>query len=169
MSEEYNALLTNNTSTSFNASVNNVKTSDETLAGPIYEEARVTNFAKLKRKTKIAKIALLSVTVGVTGGALTVSITNKVNGDIPTFTNTEITLNEGTIYYSFSIAKQTKYLSYFSIKNDEEELYYVQHGSVGDYFGEYQLKDYQGQFTAEIGYTNGADIFKAIKSETFTI
>ena len=167
---EYNNTIFDNTAANFNFSPNNVETSDELLAPETYNYERETNFAKLKRKIKIAKIAIFSVTVTVTGGAIIVGLTQNNNGPkIPAIEAPVFRVENKTLYYSFKLTNLKNYIVTFTINNTKENVYQVVLDKEDIYENNYDLSSYSGSMNASLHYSNEVDHFGNLYSYNFEL
>lgn len=167
---EFNNIAFDNTATSTNFSPDNVAQSDELLAPETYNYERVTNFAKLKRKIKVAKIAIFSVTVSVTGGAIVVGLTQNNNGPkIPVIETPNFRVENKTLHYSFKINDIRNYKVIFTIKNNKENIYEVALDKNDTYENSYDLSNYSGSMSATLDYYNGVDHFGNLYTYNFEL
>lgn len=167
---EFNNIVFDNTATTTNFSPNNVAQSDELLAPETYNYERETNFAKLKRKIKIAKIAVFSVTVTVTGGAIVVGLNqNNVGAKTPVVEAPSFRVENKTLIYSFKLNNVNNYKVIFTINQDKENIYKVTLDKDNTYENSYDLSSYSGSMSASLDYTNEVDHAGNLYTFNFTI
>ena len=167
---DYNNIVFDNTANNFNFSPDNTATSDELSAPENYNYERETNFAKLKRKIKIAKIAIFSVTVTVTGGAIVVGLTQNNNGPkTPAIEAPAFRLENKTLYYSFRVTDLNNYKVIFKINNDKENIYQVILDKENTYENSYDLSSYSGSMSATLDYSNEVDHYGNLYTYEFTL
>ena len=167
---EINNIPFDNTAVTTNFSPNNTLQSDELLTGESFDYERQTNFSKLKRKIKITKIVLFSITVSVTGGAIVVGITqNGIGANPPTIEAPAFKLENKTLIYSFALSNLRNYKVIFTINKGNEQIYNVKLDKEQKYESSYDLSNYSGSLNAKIDYSNDADHFGNLYTFEFTI
>lgn len=167
---EFNNIVFDNTATTTNFSPNNVAQSDELLAPETYNYERETNFAKLKRKIKIAKIAVFSVTVTVTGGAIVIGLTQSNNGPkIPVVETPSFRVENKTLFYSFKLNDVKNYKVIFTIKNNKGNIYEIVLDKDDTYENSYDLSSYSGSLSASLDYSNEVDLFGNLYTYNFEL
>ena len=167
---DFNNTVFDNTAANFNFSPDNTATSDELSAGEIYDYERETNFAKLKRKIKIAKIAIFSVTVSVTGGAIIVGLVQNNNGPkTPVIEAPNFRVENKTLFYSFTLNDIRNYKVIFTIKNNKENIYEVVLDKNDTYENSYDLSSYSGSMSATLDYSNEVDHYGNLYTFNFEL
>lgn len=167
---EFNDIQFNNLKETTNFSPNNIEQSDELLVGESFDYERQTNFSKLKRKIKITKIALFSVTVSVTGGAIVVGLTqNAMGATPPTIEAPAFRLENKTLIYSFTLSNLRNYKVIFTINKGNEQIYNVKLDKEQKYENSYDLSNYSGSLNAKIDYSNDVDHFGNLYTFEFTL
>lgn len=167
---EFNNIVFDNTNANFNYSPDNVQTSDELLAGETYDYERETNFAKMKRKIKVAKLAIFSVTVTITGGAIVVGLTqNEGFLKTPVIEAPSFRVENKVLYYSFNLTNLKNYKVTFTINQNKENLYKIILDKENKYENSYDLSSYSGSMSASLDYTNEADHFGNLYTYNFTL
>ena len=167
---EYNNTVFDNTAANFNFSPDNTAQSDELLAPETYNYERETNFAKLKRKIKIAKIAIFSVTVTVTGGAIVVGLTQNNNGTkTPAIEAPAFRVENKTLHYSFKLTNLNNYKVIFTINKDKENIYKVILDKEDGYENSYDLSSFSGSMSATLDYSNEVDHYGNLYTYNFEL
>ncbi|MBQ0009217.1 MAG: hypothetical protein KBS97_02975 [Firmicutes bacterium] len=167
---DFNNTVFDNTAANFNFSPDNTATSDELKVGETYNHERETNFAKLKRKIKIAKIAIFSVTVTITGGAIVVGLTQNKNAiKTPVVESLNFRVKNKTLFYSFKLTDINNYKVIFTIKNSKENIYEVVLDKNDTYENSYDLSSYSGSMSASLDYSNEVDHYGNLYTFNFEL
>ena len=167
---DYNNIEFDNTAEKTVFSPNNVAESDEILAPETYDYERETNFAKLKRKIKVAKIAFFSVTVTVTGGAIVIGLAQNNNGPkIPVIETPNFRIENKNLLYAFKINDIKNYKVIFTIKNSKENIYQVILEKDDTYENSYDLSNFSGSMSATLDYSNEVDLFGNLYTYNFEL
>ena len=157
MDSEFNDLTTNNLATSFDASPNNIATSDE-LSAPAVFQGTLTSYAKSRRIAQGITTAIAILSVGVGGVSF---LTSQFVDTPPTISaNTiDISSTEDCLDYAFAIDNPKGYAAAFEVLIEEKTIYTLEvtegktySGSVTDlgydksgrYVLHYQAGDYRG-------------------------
>lgn len=167
---EFNNIAFDNTAQTTNFSPNNITTSDELLAPETYNYEKPTNFSKLKKKIKVAKIAFFSVTITVTGGAIVVGLRqNNIGAKPPVVEAPSFRVENKIIFYSFKLNDIKNYKIMFTISKDNEQIYKVMIDKEDKYENSYDLSNYSGSLNASIDYSNDVDHFGNLYKYEFTL
>lgn len=123
MANEINDLVYNNTKITFTAQTNNIATSDETTASPLYQEKMGTVYSKSKsvvRAFNFTGISLILTAAAIKTGSL---ISNVYILNPPTVKDAIYKLESHTFTGEFTISNIGKYqINYFLTVNGEEVL-----------------------------------------------
>lgn len=167
---EYNNTVFDNTAQTFNSSPDNTTTSDELLAGEVYDYEHETNFAKAKRVAKAIKIVFFTITISVTGGAIVVGLTrSNVGSATPKIEEPVFNVENKVLYYSFNLTNLKNYKVTFTILNKETEIYKVVLEKEQTYSNSYDLSKYSGSMSASLDYSNDVDHFGNLYKYPFTL
>ena len=168
MEEEFNNLAINNTPITFTGSVDNVATSDELLASPIYQDKLGgTSYSRSKAVSKainFAGISLLLTAAAIKTGSL---ISNAYILNPPSIVEPSYVYKDHTFTYNFTVSNKGEYeITYFLYVN-EEEVIKKDCSKEQEYTGSCDnLKD-GDKCHFYIEFTNGADYKKTISNYEF--
>ena len=169
MKDEINNLTYNNTDITFTGATDNIKTSDELTATPLYQDKMGTAYSKSKavvRAFNFAGISLILTAVAIKTGNL---ISNVYVLNPPSVSDVVCRLENKVFSFEFNVSNSGKYeVTYYLYINDVEKL--KKDCSESTYYdGEYKdlkIGD-KGRFYIE--FTNRVDYKKTIESYTFTV
>ena len=123
MSEYLNDLKYDNTKITFNQNTNNIATSDELTATPLYQDKMGTAYSKSKavvRAFNMVGISLILTATAIKTGSL---ISNVFILNPPTISEKSYLVEDGTFKATFTISNSGKYrIDYHLFINDEEVL-----------------------------------------------
>lgn len=149
---EFNDLTTDNTATSFDPSPDNIATSDETEAAPVYAEETVTQYAKAKRVAAAVTTTIAVVSVGVGG----VSLFNTTVVDTPPTISEESTFvvsdTEDSFTYDFTVTNDKQYTMSFDIYIETEVKFTLDVTEAREYSGTVTGLGYNKEGYYEITY-----------------
>ena len=171
MNEELNNLTYDNTKITFSNNVNNIATSDEITASPIYQDKMGTAYSRSKsvaRAFNFAGISLILTAAAIKTGSL---ISNVYVLNPPSVENASYKVINQTFNAEFTISNPGKYqITYYLFINENEESVLIDDCSEStEYLVEYDAlnKGDRGRFYIE--FTNRVDYKKTIDSYTFTL
>ena len=171
MADELNNLAYNNPNITFTNNVNNIATSDELDAVPIYQDKMGTAYSKSKHITRafnIAGISLIMTAAAIKTGSI---ISNAYVLNPPSVSAHTYTLKDHVFNASFTISNPGNYkIDYYLFVNDNKEA--VISGDCSEekeYTFEYQdlKKNDRGHFYIE--FTNKVDYKKTIETYKFVV
>ena len=113
--DELNNFDVNNTKTTFSVNTNNIETSDELTADPIYQNKMGTNYSKAKWASRIIKftgVALILTAAAIATGNF---VTNGFVLNPPSVSAAKVSIEEETLNYRFVIKNAKKYKTYMVI------------------------------------------------------
>lgn len=169
MNEELNVLTYDNTKTTFTHDVNNVLTSDELTAAPLYQDKMGTSYSKSKalaRAFNVAGISLILTAAAIRTGSL---IANAFVLSPPSITNISYELSGHTFSFEFTVSNPAEFTINYYIYINDIEMLSVDCSEPDTYVGSYSelKKGDEGLFYIE--FTNRVDYRKAIERHTFTV
>lgn len=165
MSDELNNLNTENTKTTFTNTPNNVETSDELKADPLYYRQLGTAYSIGKG----VKAALIATGTLLTIGGGTLLAFSFLNGSVikaPEVIDIKVESHSPTtIDYSFRIkANDNKYDVVFVLTDiDDSGIYKFKANEINFYEG--QIKDLKDntKYNYKIAFTNNSDLYRVIE------
>ena len=169
MEQELNVLEYDNTKVTFTGKTNNIATSDELEASPIYQDKMGTAYSKARAISKainITGISLILTAAAIKTGSL---IANAYILNPPSLSSNHYTVSEHVFTYEFTVSNPGKYtLSYFFEINNNKVI-------MGDcseertYSGTYEGINKGDKLHFYVEFTNGVDYTKTIDSYKFTV
>ena len=169
MEQELNVLEYDNAKVTFTGQTNNIATSDELEAAPIYQDKMGTAYSRAKAISKainVTGISLLLTAAAIKTGSL---IANAYILNPPSISNNHYAVTEHVFNYEFTISNPGKYtINYFLEINNNKVI-------IGDCSEE---KTYEGTYEAiktgdelhfYIQFTNNVDYTKTIDNYKYTV
>ena len=162
MTGEFNDLTFNNNNPTFSLATNNIETSDELNAGPLFQYQTDTEYAKRKRVAKIVTVTGISLALTATLVSSGSILSNVFIVSPPKVANTNYEVDKDGFKYSFEITNDLEYKTYYYLKLDNKTVFEEDCSVAGEYKGIYtDIKDGQNlEFIIE--FTNSFDYIKAI-------
>ena len=171
MANELNDLTYNNTPITFTDKTDNIKTSDELSAAPLYQDKMGTVYSKSKsvvRAFNFAGISLILTAAVIKTGSF---ISNVYVLNPPSVSETSYQVIDHTFTASFKVSNPNKYQvsCYLFINNNEEAALAEDCSEQKEYTFTYQelSKGDVGRFYIE--FTNSVDYKKVIESYDFKV
>ena len=169
MANELNDLTYNNTNISFTTQTNNIATSDETTASPIYQDKMGTAYSRSKsvvRAFNFAGISLILTAAAIKTGSL---ISNVYILNPPSVKDATYEVETHTFTGEFTISNLGKYQIYYFLTINGEEVLKEDCSEEKSYLVTYEnLKQGdEGHFYIE--FTNKVDYKKTIDSYRFKV
>ena len=163
MDGELNELYYDNTKITFSTETNNIETSDELTADPIYQNQMGTKYSRSKRNAgKVVVITGLSVVftaAAITSGSM---ISNIFIVSPPTISNPTFSITENGFAYSFSITNKFSYKSTYFIKLDNVVVLQQDCTQAGDYSSIFADLGDAKKLDFYVSFTNPFDYVKTI-------
>ena len=169
MENEFNTLVYENTKVTFTGKTDNIATSDELTAAPLYQDKMGTNYSQSKmvvRVFNITGISLILTAAAIKTGSL---IANAYVLNPPSVSNAIYRVKDKTFNASFTISNPNNYvINYYLYINNievlteectEEKEYTVNYDKL-------KIND-KGRFYIE--FTNEVDYKKTIDSYKFVV
>ena len=166
MEQELNVLEYDNAKVTFTGKTDNIATSDELEAAPIYQDKMDTAYSRARAITKainITGISLLLTAAAIKTGSL---IANAYILNPPSISNNHYEVTEHVFNYEFTVSNPGEYtVNYFLEINNNKVI-------IGDcseektYTGSYEGLNkgdklhFYVQFTNEVDYTKTIDNYK---------
>lgn len=169
MDGEFNELSYNNTNITFSATTNNIATSDETSADPIYQRQMGTNYSKSKKAAKGVTIAVLAFSftaIAVSTGSV---LKNIFVWNPPTISNQSIVVQGETLTYSFTVKNKMNYKTTYYLEINGERVIDELCSESKDYSGEYSPVASGDRCKFFITFTNSIDYYKTIYTNDFVV
>lgn len=169
MEGEFNNLNINNAPITFSVATNNIATSDETSADPIYQRQMGTNFSKAKKVSKgitIVGISIAFTAIAVSTGSV---LKNIFIVNPPEIKNAEFVISEGTFSYSFSVTNKQGYKITYLLDVNGGRVLEEDCTEAKDYSGEYSPLVSGDKCKFFIQFTNSFDYYKTILTKEFVI
>ena len=167
MEGEFNNLNYNNTNITFSVATNNIATSDETSADPIYVRQLGTNYSRSKKVGKavvLTGLALTITAVAISGGSL---IRNVYVPSPPTVTNPTFSVSDGKLSYSFTIENKLGYVTTYFIDINGTNVVKEDCREAREYVGEYSPIEAGSKCKFYVTFTNSFDYIKTVYSTEF--
>jgi hypothetical protein len=171
MAEELNNLVYNNTNITFTNNVNNIATSDELEAAPLYQDKMGTVYSRSKHITRafnVAGISLILTAAAIKTGSI---ISNAYVLNPPSLTNKEFIVEKHSFKATFTVSNPMKYaMSYYLFINENEEPVIKEDCTEAkEYTFEYNelQKGDSGHFYIE--FSNKVDYRKTIETFNFKV
>ena len=167
MEGEFNNLNVNNTNITFSVATNNIATSDETSADPIYQRQMGTLYSKSKKVTRVLTIAGLSVAftaIAVSSGSV---LKNIFVPTPPAINFPTVTFTEEKIVYSFSVSNPKNYVTTYCLEINGTRVIEESCRETKDYVGEYSPVVAGDKCKFFITFTNSFDYYKTIYTNEF--
>ena len=169
MNEELNNLTYDNTKVTFSTSTNNIETSDELEAAPIYQDKMGTNYSRSKgvaRAINIAGISLILTAAAIKTGSL---LANAYVLNPPSVSEQTFVVENKVFSYEFTVSNPGEYqITYYLYVNDIE----VMQGDCtkeDTYVGSYDALNSGDKGHFYIEFTNRVDYQKTIESYKFIV
>ncbi len=139
---EVNNLQTDNIATNFNASPNNVETSDELSLAESFFAKQDTNYATKKREDDKNKKTVTTLTLGATAILSTFIFANSYLPTLPKVNDISQTIVEGSLQYSFNIVGNKKYALTYLVSVNDETFYETDVSENAHYEGKVDIASY---------------------------
>ena len=169
MDGEFNNLDYNNANITFSVATNNIATSDETSADPIYQRQMGTNYSKGKKVGKAITIVGISIAltaVAISSGSI---IKNIFVPAPPEVVSPTVLVNGETLSFIFSIKNPRKYKTTYFVDINGENVLQEECVMEQDYVGEYSPVKVGDRCKFYITFTNSLDYYKTIYTNEFVV
>lgn len=168
MDGEFNNLATENAKITFNMATDNIATSDELTADPIYQRQMGTAYSRGKKVSRIvtaAGITLLLTATAIKSGQV---ITNAFIVNPPKISNTNVTVENNILNYSFSIENVNGYPITIFLYQERVKVYEKDCTNPGDYEGTIPDLEKWKDYKFYVEFTNKFDYRKSLYTYSFT-
>ena len=169
MDGEFNNFNINNTNITFSVATNNIETSDETTADPIYQRQMGTVHScgkKVAKAVTITGIALTFTAATISGGKV---LSNAFVTNPPTVSSPTFVVEEDTLHYSFVIKNDENYKTAYFIELNGEEVFNEQCTEAKEYLGTYSPVEKNSRVKFYVKFTNSFDYYKTIYTNEFIV
>lgn len=170
MEGEFNELNYNNSNITFSTATDNIATSDELSASPIYQQQMGTKFSRGKKVGKAINIVGLSLIFTATAVASGSIITNIFIVNPPTVEMKNIAVSGNTLTYDFVIENKQNYKTTYFIELNRKTVYQESCSEAKEYSSSYEFdvgKKSDAKFY--ISFTNSFDYRKTIYTKSFVV
>ena len=167
MDGEFNNFNINNTNITFSVATNNIATSDETSADPIYQRQMGTVYARGKKVGKavtITGITLAFTAIAISTGSV---LKNIFVPNPPTVESPIVEVVDGTLNYSFSITNKNNYKIFYKLDINGETVLDKLCSEAKEYSGTYSPIPSDSKCKFYITFTNSLDYYKVIYTNEF--
>ena len=171
MANELNDLSYNNTNITFSTKTNNIATSDELDASPVYQTNMGTAYSRGKavaRAVNFAGISLILTAAAIKTGSL---ISNAYVLNPPSVEGMVYHLEDHTFTASFTISNPGKYRIdyYLFVNNNETPALEEDCSEEKEYLAKYENLKVGDKCHFYIEFTNTVDYKKVIESHKFNV
>ena len=169
MANEINDLVYNNTNITFTGKIDNIATSDETTASPIYQTKMGTAYSRSKgiaRAFNFAGISLILTAAAIKTGSL---ISNAYILNPPAVKDATYQVVSKTFTAEFTISNIGKYQIYYYLTVNKEEVIKEDCSEENSYVVTYDNLNTADEGHFYIEFTNRVDYKKTIESYTFKV
>lgn len=167
MEGEFNNLNYDNTNITFSVATNNIATSDETSADPIYQRQLGTNYSRGKKVGKavvLTGLALTLTAVAISGGSL---VRNIYVPSPPKVSDPVVGVSEGKLSYSFTIENKLGYVTTYFIDINGTNVLKEDCREAKEYKGEYSPVEPGSKCKFYVTFTNSFDYVKTVYTTEF--
>lgn len=164
MEGEFNNLSCNNTNITFSVATNNIATSDETTADPIYTRQMGTAHSRAKKVSRAVTITGIAITftaVAISGGTI---IRNIFVPSPPTVSSPMVAVENNVLKYSFTLENKLEYRTTMHLMIDKTIVLEKDCSIAQEYSGEYSPIGKGSKYKFYVTFTNSLDYIKTIYS-----
>ena len=169
MEGEFNNLTANNTPITFTGKTDNIATSDELTASPIYQDKMGTKYSKGKAVSKsvtAAGITLIMTAAAIKTGSL---ISNAYVLNPPSISKTNFICENHVFSYSFTVTNKRGYAVSYHLLVNEEEVLNEDCTEEKEYVGTYDKLSSGDNCKFYIAFTNKVDYKQMITHYDFIV
>lgn len=170
MSDELNNTKTENTKTTFTNTPNNVQTSDELKADPLYYRQMGTAYS-IGKGVKVAVIATGTLLTIGGGTLLAFSLINNTVIKAPEITDVVVKSNSSTtIDYSFKIKSNDNKYDVVFVLTDVTDMgvYSYKANKIDTYEGQIRDLKENTKYNYKIAFTNNSDLYRVVEKGSIT-
>ena len=169
MEGEFNNLAVNNTPITFTGKTDNIATSDELTATPLYQDKMGTKYSKRKgvaRAVTTVGISLIMTAAAIQTGSI---ISNAFVLNPPSLSKTNFICENHIFSYSFTVTNKSAYsVSYHLLVNDVEVLN-EDCSTEKEYVGSYEYLNSGDHCRFYVAFTNKVDYLQTISHYDFIV
>ena len=169
MDGEFNNLSYDNTNITFSVATDNIATSDELSADPIYQRQMGTNYSKGKKVGKAVTIVGISIAFTATAIATGSTLANIFVPKPPTISNQSYVVEDGSLKYSFKVDNPKSYKTTYYVELDETIVLNDSCQESKEYCIVYSPVVSGQKCRFYINFTNSLDYHKTIYTNEFII
>lgn len=169
MEQELNVLEYDNAKVTFTGQTDNIATSDELEASPIYQDKMGTAYSKAKAISKainVAGISLLLTAAAIKTGSL---ITNAYILNPPSISAPYYAVTEHVFNYEFTVSNPGKYTINYLLEINARKVITGDCSEEKTYNGSYEGVNKGDELHFYIQFTNGVDYTKTIENYYYTV
>lgn len=169
MEQELNVLEYDNAKVTFTGQADNIATSDELEAAPVYQDKMGTAYSKAKAISKainVAGISLLLTAAAIKTGSLIANayILNPPSISVPHYAVTEHVFN-----YEFTVSNPGNYTINYFLEINASKVITGDCSEEKTYNGSYEGINKGDELHFYIEFTNGVDYTKTIDNYKYTV
>lgn len=169
MEQELNVLEYDNTKVTFTGKTNNIATSDELEASPIYQDKMGTAYSKARAISKainITGISLILTAAAIKTGSL---IANAYILNPPSLSNNHYAVTEHVFTYEFTVSNPNKYTMNYFLEINNNKVIMGDCSEPKEYTGSYESIKKGDELHFYVTFTNSVDYVKTIDSFKTTV
>ena len=169
MDGELNELKYNNTNITFSVATNNIATSDELSADPIYVRQMGTNYSRGKKVGKAITIVGISVAFTATAIASGGVLRNIFIPNPPTVSNAHMVVEGNQLEYGFTIENKLQYKTWYELYRYGDVVAQGECIEAREYVVKYSPVEKGEKYKFIVIFTNSFDYRKEIHTNEFVI
>lgn len=169
MEQELNVLEYDNAKVTFTGQTDNIATSDELEAAPVYQDKMGTVYSKAKAISKainVAGISLLLTAAAIKTGSL---IANAYILNPPSISAPHYAVTEHVFNYEFTVSNPGKYTINYFLEINANKVITGDCSEERTYNGSYEGVNKGDELHFYIEFTNGVDYTKTIDNYKYTV
>lgn len=169
MEQELNVLEYDNAKVTFTGQTNNIATSDELEASPVYQDKMGTAYSrskKLSRAISATGISLLLTAAAIRTGSL---IANAYILNPPSISAPHYAVTEHVFNYEFTVSNPSKYTINYFLEINANKVITGDCSEERTYNGSYEGVNKGDELHFYIQFTNGVDYTKIIENYKYTV
>ncbi len=169
MEQELNVLEYDNAKVTFTGQTDNIATSDELEAAPVYQDKMGTAYSrskKLSRAISATGISLLLTAAAIRTGSL---IANAFILNPPSISAKPYTVTEHVFNYEFTVSNKGKYTINYFLEINANKVITGDCSEERTYSGSYEGVNKGDKLHFYIQFTNGVDYTKIIENYKYTV
>ena len=169
MENEINTLTYENTKVTFTGKANNIETSDELTAAPLYQDKMGTTYSKSKAVIRVFNftgISLILTAAAIKTGTL---IANAYVLNPPSLSNVNYVVEGNKFSASFTVSNPRNYATNYYLYINDIEVLNGDCSEEKEYTVNYDKLKVNDKCRFYVEFTNSVDYKQKIESHTFTV